>query len=218
MGYVRAFESMEVDVRGVHSACEAEVSAMKLLLATMFLLAFSGQAQHLTLKIVPVQLGPFGSSIPSSVTFSCTTSYAVNRCVADCNALAQVLTKYPIETMGKWQFVLASSDRWAEIMSSLGGHPSSPAFTVLDSRVTVLEEALFRAPPSRNTELLQQYGVSLDRLLDYAVTHELGHAMCHDWKEWTAEQVGRNLRAQLRIHCADNNRRGEANPHVAILH
>lgn len=31
---------------------------MKVLLATLLMLAFAGQAQNLTLKIVPVQLGP----------------------------------------------------------------------------------------------------------------------------------------------------------------
>ena len=191
---------------------------MRLLFATLFLLTASVQAQQLTLKIVPVQLGHLAPSIPRSITFSCTTSYAAPRCVADCNALAKVLTKYPIETLGDWRFVLANSDRWAEIMSALGGHQKSPAFSVLESRVTVLDEALFHATASRNTELLQQYGISLDRLLDYAVSHELGHAMCKDWKEWRAEQVGRNLRAQSPIDCAVKSQRDEFNPHVAVLH
>lgn len=176
---------------------------MKLLLATLFLLVNSGQAQNLTLKIVPVQLGSFASSIPSSVTFSCTTSYIASRCVADLNALAQVLTKYPLEKLGAWQFVLASTDRWGEIMNSLGSQERSPAFTVIGCRVTILDEVLFRASASRKTELLQQYGVPLDRLLDYAVTHELGHAICHDWKEVRAEQVARSLRARMPFVCGN---------------
>jgi hypothetical protein len=87
-------------------------------------------------------------------------------------------------------------------MGRLRLNPGSPAFTALDLRETFLEESLIVPPtPERARELMYAFGIPLDELLEYAVTHELGHAVCHGGTESLAEQFGRQLREDLHPSC-----------------
>jgi hypothetical protein len=76
------------------------------------------------------------------------------------------------------------------MVKSLGGDPESPAFSELVARVTVLEDVLFEPADSRKANLAQGYGQSLSGLLDYAVSHEIGHAICHEHWEKLADAYG----------------------------
>ena len=51
------------------------------------------------------------------------------------------------------------------------------------------------------SELLLMFGVIGDALLDLAVTHELGHAICHDQDERRADDYGRGLREKKPVAC-----------------
>src|SRR5262249_22569313 len=71
----------------------------------------------------------------------------------------------------------------------------SPAFSVLERRTTVFEQALFSPRVSRRAELLRLYGSTGNALLELAVSHELGHALCGDTSEKHTDEYGRQLRA-----------------------
>ena len=45
------------------------------------------------------------------------------------------------------------------------------------------------------------FGVIGDALLDLAVTHELGHAICQDQDERRADDYGRGLREKKPVNC-----------------
>ena len=98
--------------------------------------------------------------------------------------------------------MLGSSDRWGELIHSLGGNAGSPAFTVIEQRTTVFEQALFSASPRRRTELLQMFSAAGDDLLRIAVSHELGHALCSEADEHLADSHGRELRAGILPACS----------------
>src|SRR5262249_31017368 len=125
------------------------------------------------------------------------------RCQSACNnfRLRAALDRYHAETVGPWTWVLVKSEDWKPIVQSFRGNTNSPAFTVLEKRETFLEEALFVQVPDRSIELLQTWSVPLDKLLSLAVTHELGHAMCHDLDEARADLFGRMLRSGSKGNC-----------------
>jgi len=159
------------------------------------LLCFSNlNAQTTSIKVTDVQRNELSSTLAGQITISCTTDYNPSQCLASANALAKVLQRYPTIRLGDWKFVLASSEHWQQIVKSLGGDPESPAFTEFAARVTVLEDALFETADSRKANLAQRYRQPLSGLLDYTVTHEIGHAICHERSEKLADAYGLALR------------------------
>jgi hypothetical protein len=121
--------------------------------------------------------------------------------------LAKVLERYPTERMGQWTFVLAGSARWRQTIKDLGGDPESPAFSELSARVTVLEEELFETVDSRQEMLARRFGLPPGSILDYAVTHEMGHAICGKRQENLAEKYGLDLRRGIAPTCAPYRKR-----------
>ena len=158
-------------------------------------------AQTQTLRVVPVHLDAT-VPIPKTIQFFCTQDYDRHACVNDSLALRHALASYPLERLGTWSFVLVPADDWRAIVGGLRGNPASPAFSVIEQRTTVVDRSLFTAAPSRNKELLLMFGVIGNALLDLAVTHELGHAICHDQDERRADDYGRRLREQKPVDCA----------------
>jgi hypothetical protein len=63
--------------------------------------------------------------------------------------LRQALAPYPLEQLGSWSFVLVPADDWKALLQRLGGDPVSPAFSMLDQRMTVLDSSLFVASAGR---------------------------------------------------------------------
>jgi hypothetical protein len=169
--------------------------------SVLFVLLFAAcAAQTQSLRIVAVQLTPT-SATPKTVQFFCTHNYEREACVNDAAALQRELLPYPLAQLGEWSFVLASADGWEDLVRSLGGDPVSPAFSVIEQRTTVLERSLFSANVSRNRELLLTFGVLGGALLNLAVTHELGHAICQDKDERRADDYGRELRDKRAVEC-----------------
>jgi hypothetical protein len=122
-------------------------------------------------------------------------------CIRQLSALREALKPYHSERLGEWTWVLVKSADWKVILLSRGLNLDSPAFTVLEKRQTFLEEALFVPVPSRSTELLRFWSVPLDKMLDFAITHELGHAACNMQDEHLADTFGRQLREGRNPEC-----------------
>jgi hypothetical protein len=78
---------------------------------------------------------------------------------------------------------------------------ASPAFSHLGYGQTFFDEALLVLKPKRELELMTKWNISFDKFLDFAVTHELGHASCEESDEIKAERFGQRLRKSLASVC-----------------
>jgi hypothetical protein len=96
--------------------------------------------------------------------------------------------------LGSWSFVLVPPDDWKALVRGHGGEPMSPAFSMLDLRVTLLDASLFAGTAGRNKELLQRFGMMEPDLLNLAITHEMRHALCSEKDERRADDYGKELR------------------------
>jgi len=174
---------------------------VKIVIVGILLCLSNLNAQTASLRVTDVRHNDLSSTLSGQVTISCTTDYTPVQCLASANALAKVLRRYPITRLGDWNFVLAGSEHWQQVVKALGGDPESPAFSELAARVTVLEETLFEAGDSRAARVARRYGQPPGGLLDYAVTHEMGHALCNERNERLAEEYGFDLRMGVEPVC-----------------
>jgi hypothetical protein len=168
------------------------------------ILLAAGAAQTQTLRIVPVHLDA-AVAFPKTIAFFCTQDYRQQVCLRDAITLRLALAPYPLERVGTWSFVLVPADDWKVLVPSVGD-PVSPAFSIIEQRTTVLESSIFSSSPSRGEEFLQRFGKIGAALLDLAVTHELGHAICQDTDERRADDLGRGLREKKPVACANAHR------------
>jgi hypothetical protein len=176
-------------------------------LIAILLTAYTAQSQ--TLSVVPVHLDAT-VPVPTTIEFFCTQDYDRRACLKDSLALRASLSTYPLDRIGTWSYVLVPADNWKALMGSLGGNPVSPAFSIIEQRMTVLESSLFSASVSRNEELFHEFGVMGAPLLDLAITHELGHAICQNKNERHADDYGRGLRDRKPANCAKSPQRMSA--------
>jgi len=143
---------------------------------------------------------------PKNVTqrFICDIGYSQEKCDQQMSILRKALTKYSVSQPDNWTWVLVLSDRWKPILRERRMNPNTPAFTYLDKRQTFVEEAIvvIEGAIERRTELLKEWRVPSDQLLDLAVTHELGHAVCHELDEGEADRYGRMLREGKPLVCS----------------
>jgi hypothetical protein len=175
------------------------VPAVKLSLLIAILCAACA-AQTPTVSIVPVDLDAT-VSIPKAIRFFCTHNYDSQACRKDSVALRDALAPYPLERLGTWSFLLVPADDWRTLHRGLHGNPVSPAFSIIDQHITVLESSLFTATPLRDKSLLRTFGMIGNALLDLAVTYELGHAICQDQDQRRADDYGRELRQTKTVDC-----------------
>ena len=115
-------------------------------------------AQSIKLRILPLNFGT--SCLPQDLQLFCTENYSHQSCLKDATALHRALCGYPIDLLGGWSFVLVPASDWQDTLHALSSHADTPAFSVLDARVTVLESSLFASTPDRQKELLEEFGVS----------------------------------------------------------
>jgi hypothetical protein len=158
-------------------------------------------AQTQTLKLVTVRFPTNGSTVDGT-QFQCRQDYDRAACVKDATASRQALAPYPVQLLGAWSFVLVPADDWKALVRGQGGDPVSPAFSMLDQRMTLLDASLFSASAGRNKELLQRFGVIGPALVDLAVTHEMGHGICQEKNERRADDYGRELRKGKTPDCS----------------
>lgn len=147
------------------------------------------------------QATPSISQAKAHSNFVCNTGYSLEKCQEQVAKLRSVLDKYPVQQLGDWTWVLVRSEDWKPILRARGLDPASPAFSFLEKRETFMEEALLAEVVQRRVELLKKWQVPFDRLLELAVTHELGHALCNETDEARADHYGQALRERRLAVC-----------------
>jgi len=168
-----------------------------LLIAVLFA-ACAAETQ--TLRVVPVDLEGTVQTT-KNVQFFCTQEYNRDECHQHVLELRRVLIAYPLERLGMWSFALVPSDRWKDLIRAVGGRTHSPAFTIFEQRMTVMDSSLFAATATRSAEFRRVFGVTGEALLELAVNHELGHGICQERDERRADDYGRELRQMKAVDC-----------------
>ena len=94
------------------------------------------------------------------------------------------------------------------VVHDLGGDLNSPGLTALDRRTTVFDEAIFNTATLRRSQILEWlHFVGDSELLEFVLTHELGHAICRDPDEARAADNGEKLRRRTFGDCKSNKRK-----------
>jgi hypothetical protein len=93
-------------------------------------------AQTQNMKMIAVRFAANGSTT-NNIQFLCSQKYGRAECVKDATALRQAMAPYPMQLLGTWSFVLVPGDDWKALVRSQGGDSVSPAFSMLDQRVTL---------------------------------------------------------------------------------
>jgi hypothetical protein len=133
--------------------------------------------------------------------FFCNTGYTLDTCREQIATLKSVVAKYPTDALGEWTWVLVRSQDWKAQSRTLGLNPDSPAFTCLETRTTFIEEALVAKVPGRASELIAHWHMGMTDLLNTAVEHEMGHALCHSLDEEKANHVAQILEQKRPLSC-----------------
>jgi hypothetical protein len=140
----------------------------------------------------------------------CDAAYKGGDCTTQIKMVLQRLRRYPLEQLGPWTWILVRSQTWPTLTESLGLDSGSPAFTSMEERTTFLEESLIAPTAPRGAELLRGFQTPLEKLLDLAIAHELGHAICNVEMEGGARTIGERLVAGEEADCASlHGRRGK---------
>jgi len=160
------------------------------LIAVLFA-AYAAQTQNL--KMLAVRF-PANGATPNTIQFLCSQKYDKTECVKDATALRKAMAPYPLQLLGAWSFVLVPADDWKALVRSQGGDPVSPAFSMLDQRATLLDSSLFSPSASRNKELMQRFSLMGAPLVELALTHEMGHGICQEKDERSADNYGKDMR------------------------
>jgi hypothetical protein len=133
--------------------------------------------------------------------FACSGAFAVEECKRDMVVLRERLDKYQAARLGEWKWVLVRSEDWRLSLLTRNLPIDIPATTGLEIRTTFFDEALVSGPIGRVSELVDLWHLSRDALLDLAVRHELGHALCNDPNERNAGRVADLLQQGKLISC-----------------
>ena len=152
---------------------------------------------------------------PSAQQFVCNAGYRQKQCDEHMVVLRKALANYPIAQLGNWTWVLVRSEDWKAL--KLGLDPDSPAFTCYPKRVTFFEEALVTQVPVRGRELVLKWKMGTRDLLDLAIRHEMGHALCNDTNERNADRVAKLLEKGKLVSCEAKAEAKEESGHRASL-
>jgi hypothetical protein len=94
------------------------------------------------------------------------------------------------------------------VVHDLGGDLNSPGLTALDRCTTVFDEAIFNTATLRRSQILEWlHFVGDSELLEFALTHELGHAICRDPDKARAADNGEKSRRRTFGDCKSNERK-----------
>jgi hypothetical protein len=125
--------------------------------------------------------------------FSCSVGYTSSECSKQVAVLRAAVRKYPVGDLGDWNWVIVRSFDWKRFLSDRNLTPDIPAFTYLPKRETFFDEALLQTASARSFELAASWKMSIPELLDLAVRHELGHALCGERDEAAAKRTAQLL-------------------------
>ena len=131
----------------------------------------------------------------------CDSGYPQKMCAQQMPLLRKTIARYPTAQLGDWTWVLVRSQDWKAILSARRLNSDIPAFTYLAKHETFIEEALVHPVPERARELMLTWGMGRVDLLDLAIRHELGHALCNDTDERKANRVAELLRSGTPASC-----------------
>jgi hypothetical protein len=153
-----------------------------------------------SLQVIAVDVSNAGRT-PSTIHFYCSKDYDRGQCKSDVAGLQQLLSQFPLIQLGEWSIVLATRQETRRLQHAEGDSAETPALTYLKHRISIFEGDLLSADAQRTSELLQMYGRNSIDLRLWAVSHELGHALCQESDEHRAEDYGRQLRNGVALHC-----------------
>jgi hypothetical protein len=134
--------------------------------------------------------------------FICNIGYTEAQCRARTDALRAALQKYPIHALGDWTWVVVHSNDWKIFLADRHFSPNTPAVTYLPARETYFDEALLLDTSSRGVELSTAWHLPIPALLDVAIRHEMGHALCNNPAESAADHTAALLRSGAPPVCA----------------
>jgi hypothetical protein len=159
--------------------------------------------QVLMLGVVMPQLAGASTRADRLATqhFFCHTRYQLDDCLAQIEVLKGVVARFPTEALGQWTWVLVRSQDWKPLVKMLGLDTDSPAFTCLETRTTFIEEALVAKVSGRGSELVARWHMGMTELLNTAVEHEMGHAICQSISESKAKYVAEILEKEGALRC-----------------
>jgi len=138
---------------------------------------------------------------PAAQRYECNASFTLEQCKQGMSILKKVLARYPASDLRQWRWVLVRSEDWSHILLAHGLRPGVPALTVLDRQTTLFDEALVMGSAGRISELMDIWHLGREALLDLAVRHELGHALCNDSSERSADRIARLLEEKKHVSC-----------------
>jgi hypothetical protein len=135
--------------------------------------------------------------------FFCYVGLDHRECLQNIAKLRFELERYSADLPRHWNWVIVGSEDWQSVVLKLHVDGRSPAFTAIKARETFLEEALFLPTSARTVDLARDFRAPLGQLLTLAVSHELGHAICHGGDEAMANRVSDQLRNGNKIDCSE---------------
>jgi hypothetical protein len=142
-----------------------------------------------------------GQNQTSRQRFACNVGFTSKECQLAATVLRKALSRYPIEALGEWRWVLVRSEDWKPILSERKADPNVPAFSYLPKRETFLDSALVAGPSIHGAELSALWHMPIKDLLDLAIRHELAHALCNDVNEITTDRAAIALKNGTPLSC-----------------
>ena len=124
---------------------------------------------------------------------TCSAGYTPTECHAQAVVLHAALKKYATRELGDWTWIVVRSYDWKNFLSVRKLPPDIPAFTYLPERETYFDEALFQVLSPRGLELSASWQMTIPQLLDLAIRHEMGHALCKERDEEAAKRTAQRL-------------------------
>ena len=133
--------------------------------------------------------------------FACNIGYMPQECQAATAVLRKALVRYPVDTLGKWTWVLVRTEDWKQVLSGWRVDPNVPAFSYLPKRETFLDGSLVVRASNHSTELSMIWRMPVEDLLDLAIRHELAHALCNERDESKADRAAIALKNGTPLSC-----------------
>ncbi len=144
--------------------------------------------------------------------FACNVGYTPRECQVAATVLRKALARYPVEALGEWRWVLVRTEDWKQILSERRVDPNVPAFSYLPKRETFLDGSLVVGASIHGAELRAIWHMPVEDLLDFAIRHELAHALCNERDENKADRAAIALKNGTPLSCRVIQQASAANP------
>jgi hypothetical protein len=133
--------------------------------------------------------------------FVCDAGYTKQECQNATAVLRNGVTRYPVDALIGWTWVLVRTADWKYILPAKGINVNDPAFSNLSKRVTFIDGSLVDKASIRGTELRMVWHMPVEELLDLTIRHELAHALCNERDETRTERAALSLKNGRALHC-----------------